>query len=165
MSLERSIQNAYHESVTGIRRGDTCSELEEIRDYILNAQEILIPNHDDEKVGAVNEILKKFGLPMAKHLQVHTSSCDLSRMPAITKALMALDVSLCDLVIARGRLGVPGSGSMLVILDKKGRILSAALSPPHLLHGKQVGDAVRDEMQDALERIGFEMQEKDELHG
>lgn len=68
---------------------------------------------------------------------------------------MALDIVDCDLVIARGRLGVPGSGSMLVIMDSKGRILSAALSPPHIIHKKSVEKAVKDEMTTALKRIGL----------
>ncbi len=104
---------------------------------------------------AINEVLAEFGLPAATHLLLPTACADLSRMPAVTKACMALDLSPSDLVIARGRLGVPGSGSMLVILDAKGRILSAALSPANCLHGKEVSDAVRDEMREALVRVGF----------
>jgi len=155
MDLERIIENAYDESLTGVRVGDTKAECREIRRYIQDAEEIIIPNHNDAKVTAINEVLNEFGLSRGKHLQIPTDACDVSRMPAITKAQMALDVSSCDLVIARGRLGVPGSGSMLVIVDSKGRILSAALSPSHIIHGKGVSEAVRDEMESALERIGF----------
>ncbi|MDD1728266.1 MAG: DUF3236 domain-containing protein [Methanospirillum sp.] len=155
MSLEESIKHAYHESVSGERRGDTRDELEEIKSYIRSSNEIRVPNGSGEKLDAINEVLWQFGLTLAKHLPIHTNSCDVTRMPAITKGFMALDVSVCDLVIARGRLGVPGSGSMLVIMDKKGRILSAALSPAHVLHEKSLVEAVRDEMQAALDRIGL----------
>lgn len=163
MDLEQIVENAYYESITGVRTGDTKIECRELRRYIRDAREIIIPNHSDAKVVAINEVLEEFGLIKAKHLQIHTDACDVSRMPAITKALMALDSCPCDLVIARGRLGIPGSGSMLVILDKKGRLLTASLSPPHIIHGKAVSDAVRDEMTNALERIGFtKSPEKDE---
>lgn len=155
MSLEETIQNAYHESVMGVRRGDTLAELEEIRNYILRSRKIVVPNHNDDKVNVINEVLKAFGLSSAVHLQIHTDCCDVSRMPAISKAFLALDVTDTDLVIARGRLGVPGSGSMLVILDGKGRILSATLAPPHAIHGKSIAEAVRDEMRIALERVGL----------
>ena len=50
---------------------------------------------------------------------------------------------------------MPGSGSLLVIMDNKGRVLSAATSPSHVLHGKKVEDAVKDEITQALLRIGF----------
>jgi hypothetical protein len=155
MSLENTIHNAYLESVTGVRRGDTIAEQEEVRNSIIRAKKIVVPNHNDDKVNVINEVLKAFGLSSAVHLQIHTDCCDVSRMPAITKAFLALDVTDADLVIARGRLGVPGSGSMLVILDGKGRILSAALAPSHMMHGKSIAEAVRDEMRIALERIGL----------
>jgi hypothetical protein len=155
MSLEKTILTAYGESLNGVREGDKQGEMEEIRSYILAAQQICIPNRTGEKISAINTVLKRYGIRPGTHLQIHTSACDVSRMPALTKAMMALDVTDCDLVIARGRLGVPGSGSMLVILDNKGRILSASLSPPHVIHKKPVQVAVRDEMESALVRIGF----------
>jgi len=155
MELEQIVENAYYESVTGVRTGDTKIECREIRRYIRDSKEIVIPNHNETKVTAINQVLEEFGLTKARHLQIHTDACDLSRMPAMTKAVMALDICSCDLVIARGRLGIPGSGSMLIILDQKGRILSASLSPPHIIHGKPVTEAVSDEMTEALERIGF----------
>jgi hypothetical protein len=157
MNLEDFISNACIESSTGVRRGDKKEETEGIREYILNSKKIAIPNCNDEKVAAVNEVLSELNLPKADHLNIHTDSCDVSRMPAVTKALMALDMTDADLVIARGRLGVPGSGSMLVIVDHKGRLLSASLSPSHHLHGKTVYEAVKEEMKDALSRIGFDI--------
>ena len=160
MLLENSVKNAYDESTNGKRSGDTVAELECIREYILAAREIVVPNRNDLKITAINKVLEEFGLAEAKHLRCDTTSCDMSRMPSITKALMGLDISRCDLVIARGRLGIPGSGSMLVIMDSKGRILTAGLSPSHVIHGKPVEEAVRDECTTALERVGFQLRGK-----
>ncbi len=159
MNLDEQVKNAYFESANGIRTGDTASELDGIRSYIRRAGKIIIPNRTAVKIMVINEVLVQYGLVPATHLLCDTTSCDLSRMPAITKALMALDSSSCDLVIARGRLGLPGSGSMLVIMDAKGRILTMGLSPSHIIHGKPVAEAVKDEMVMALERIGFHPQE------
>lgn len=155
MSLEKSIKNAYQESVDDSRRGDQFSEVQEIKAYIQNSKRIVVPNWNTAKINVINEVLEEFGLPCAQHLEFHTNSCDLTRIPALTKAIMALDISSCDLVIARGRLGVPGSGSLLVIIDNKGRLLSAAMSPAHVIHGKSVPDAVRNEITSALQRVGF----------
>jgi hypothetical protein len=88
-------------------------------------------------------------------LKIDTKFADYTKMPALTKALMALEVCKCDLVIARGRLGVPGSGAMLVVVDSKGRLLTASLSLPHILHGMSVEEAVKNELEQALRRIGF----------
>nr|WP_282731780.1 DUF3236 domain-containing protein [Methanobacterium alcaliphilum] len=153
--MEKSIKNAYQESVDGTRRGDSFAEVKKIKAYIKNAKRIIVPNWNKAKIDVVNQVLKDFELKKAEHLEFHTNSCDLTRMPALSKAIMALDISSADLVIARGRLGVPGSGSMLVIIDNKGRLLSATISPAHVIHGKSVQDAVRDEITAALERIGF----------
>lgn len=155
MKLEESVRNACIESSTGVRRGDKEEETAIIREYILGSKRIVVPNFNGEKIDAIKEVLNRLDLPPLIHLDVHTDSCDVSRMPAVTKALMALDMTDADLVIARGRLGVPGSGSMLVITDRKGRVLTAGLSPSHHIHGKTVYEAVRDEMRDALSRIGF----------
>jgi Uncharacterized protein conserved in archaea len=155
MSLDAITKNAYRESALGVRRGDTPGELEAIRQYIRAAKRMVVPNLTGEKLTVINEVLIEFGLAPAHHLHIETSCSDLNRMPALAKALMALDTTECDLVIARGRLGIPGSGSMLVILDGKGRVLSAALSPSHVVHGMPLPDAVRTEMRSALERIGF----------
>jgi hypothetical protein len=155
MELENFIKNAYIESLDGNRRGDKLEELEAIRKYIQSAKKIIIPNWNQVKVNAINEVLKEYNISKAEHFQFHTNSSDLSRIPALFKAQLALDLCECDLVIARGRLGVPGSGSLMVILDFKGRILTGTASPSHLVHGKDLNKAVKDEIIDCLERIGF----------
>lgn len=156
MGLDEQVKKAYNESAEGIRRGDTPSEVDEIRRYIRSAKVIIVPNRNTEKITVINDVLKRYGLGCAKHLQCNTNCCDLTRTPAITKALMALDSTQCDLVIARGRLGAPGSGSMLVVVDNKGRVLTAGISSSHVLHKKTIAEAVRDELKMALERVGFQ---------
>lgn len=157
MALETIIKIAFEESINGKRQGDKIDELKAIQSYIKSCQKIGVPNHDHVKTTVINPVLESFGLAPAENLQIHTSSADLTRMPAVTKALMALDLYDLEMVIARGRLGVPGSGSLLILMDNKGRILSAATSPPHILHHKNLKDAVRDEMIYALERIGLKV--------
>jgi len=151
-SLDEIIFKAYTDKS---RRGDTLEEVEAIREYIKSAEVLVVPTRNEEKLKAINDVLNDFGLKRARGLSLETKFADKTRLPALTKALMCLDVCECDLVIARGRLGVPGSGSMLVVIDNRGRVLTASLSPPHVLHRMDVRNAVRIELKDALERIGF----------
>jgi len=154
-ALDQIITEGYRQSEQGTRTGDTAAELAAIRTYIQTAGRIVVPNHNNDKITVINEVLAEFSLRCAEHLCIPTTAPDQTRMPAVSKALLALDITGADLVIARGRLGIPGSGSMLVIMDTRGRILSAALSPPHIIHQKTVPDAVRGELEEALSRIGF----------
>lgn len=153
--LDRIIAEGYQQSEEGTRTGDTDTELAAIRTYIRTAERIVVPNHNTDKITIINTVLAEFNLRCAEHLCIPTTAPDQTRMPAVSKALLALDTTGAPLVIARGRLGIPGSGSMLIIIDTRGRILSAALSPPHVIHQKTVPDAVRTELEEALSRIGF----------
>ncbi len=155
MAFEKMIKNAFEQSRNNTRFGDTLEEIREIQDYIKNAQKIYIPNKNGIKVEVLNNVLKSYGLPEAKILQINTNTADTSRIPALAKAYMALDQSDADLIIARGRLGIPGSGSLLIFIDNKGRILTAGTSPSHLIHQKSIEEAVYDEACEALEKIGF----------
>ncbi len=156
MAFEKMIKNAFEESRNNTRLGDTLEEISEIQDYIRNAEKIYIPNKNGIKVEVLNQVLASYGLPEAKILQINTNTADTSRIPALAKAYMALDQSDADLIIARGRLGIPGSGSLLIFIDNKGRILTAGTSPSHLIHKKSIEEAVYDEACEALEKIGFE---------
>ena len=156
MAFEKMIRNAFEESRNNTRLGDTLEEITEIQEYIKNAEKIYIPNKNGIKVEVLNRVLKSYGLPEAKILQINTNTADTSRIPALAKAYMALDQSDADLIIARGRLGIPGSGSLLIFIDNKGRILTAGTSPSHLIHKKTIEDAVYSEACEALEKIGFE---------
>lgn len=91
----------------------------------------------------------------AEILQINTNTADTSRIPALAKAYIALDQTDADLIIARGRLGIPGSGSLLIFIDNKGRILTAGTSPSHAIHGKSIEESVEKEACEALEKIGF----------
>lgn len=155
MAFEKMIKNAFEESQNNTRLGDTLEEISEIQDYIRNVEKIYIPNKNGIKVEVLNQVLASYGLPEAKILQINTNTADTSRIPALAKAYMALDQIDADLIIARGRLGIPGSGSLLIFIDNKGRILTAGTSPSHLIHKKSIEEAVYDEACEALEKIGF----------
>ena len=103
--------------------------------------------------------MKDYGLPQAEMLQIDTNTADTSRIPALAKAYIALDQSDADLIIARGRLGIPGSGSLLIFIDGKGRILTAGTSASHAVHKKSIEEAVYNEACEALEKIGFKKNE------
>lgn len=156
MAFENMIKNAFEESENNTRFGDTIEEIMEIQEYIRNAEKIYIPNKNGIKVEVLNRVLKSYGLAEAKILQINTNTADTSRIPALAKAYMALDQSDADLIIARGRLGIPGSGSLLIFIDSKGRILTAGTSPSHVIHKKTIEEAVYSEACEALEKIGFE---------
>ena len=155
MAFENMIRNAFEESRNNCRFGDTLEEIKEIQDYIKNAEKIYVPNKNGIKVEVLNEVLEEFNLPKAKILQINTNTADTSRIPALAKAYMALDQSDADLIIARGRLGIPGSGSLLIFIDNKGRILTCGTSHSHLIHGKTLEQAVYEEACEALKKIGF----------
>lgn len=76
----------------------------------------------------LNQVLSEYNLHTAEILHINTNTADTSRIPALAKAYMALDQSDADLIIARGRLGIPGSGSLLIFIDNKGRILTCGTS-------------------------------------
>ena len=155
MAFEKMINNAFEESRNNCRFGDTLEEVTEIQNYIRNAKKIYVPNKNGIKVEVLNEVLSEYGLPKAEILQINTNTADTSRIPALAKAYMALDQSDCDLIIARGRLGIPGSGSLLIFIDNKGRILTCGTSPSHIIHNKPIEQAVYEEACEALEKIGF----------
>ena len=155
MAFEKMIKNAFEESRNNCRFGDTLEEITEIQDYIKNAKKIYVPNKNGIKVEVLNEVLNEYDLPEANILQINTNTADTSRIPALAKAYMALDQSDADLIIARGRLGIPGSGSLLIFIDNKRRILTAGTSPSHIIHKKTIEEAVYSEACEALEKIGF----------
>ena len=155
MAFERIIKNAFEESENNSRLGDTIEEINEIQKYIKNEKKIYITNKNCIKVNVLNKVLSEYGLPQAEILEVNTNTADTSRIPALAKAYIALDQCECDLVIARGRLGIPGSGSLLIFIDNKGRILTGGMSPSHIIHQKPIEEAVYNEAVEALEKIGF----------
>ena len=155
MAFEKMIQNAFEESLNDSRFGDTLEEIQEIQNYIKNAKKVYIPNKNGITVEVLNKVLEEYNLPQAEILQLNTNTADTSRIPALAKAYIALDQSDADLIIARGRLGIPGSGSLLIFIDNKGRILTCGTSPSHVIHKKTIEEAVYNEACEALEKIGF----------
>ena len=155
MAFEKMIQNAFEESLNDSRFGDTLEEIQEIQNYIKNAKKVYIHNKNGIKVEVLNKVLEEYNLPQAEILQLNTNTADTSRIPALAKAYIALDQSDADLIIARGRLGIPGSGSLLIFIDNKGRILTCGTSPSHVIHKKTIEEAVYNEACEALEKIGF----------
>lgn len=155
MAFEKIIKNAFEESENNCRFGDTLEEVREIQEYIRNAEKIYVPNKNGIKVEILNKVLKDYGLPQAEILKINTNTADTSRIPALAKAYIALDQCDADLIIARGRLGIPGSGSLLIFIDNKGRILTAGTSASHAVHQKPLEEAVYNEACEALEKIGF----------
>lgn len=155
MSLDEIIKNAYEESESYSRCGDSLEEVRAIQDYIRGCKKVYVPNKNGVKVDVLNSVLEDFGLCRAEILQIDTNFADVNRCPAMGKAYMALDQSDADLIIARGRLGVPGSGSLLVFMDCKGRILTAGSSASHALHESSIEESVYSEAVEALEKIGF----------
>jgi len=155
MNFETMIRDAYNESIWGVRKGDKEKEIKFLQNYFKSAKKIVIPTSNEIKIKVINDVLNEFGLSKAEHLDINTNIADLNRMPALFKAILALDQIECDLIIARGRLGVPGSGSMLIIIDNKGRILTASTSSSHVVHKKEIKDALYDEITNALIRIGL----------
>lgn len=155
LAFEEIIKEACAESINGTRLGDKEKEIQALQNYIKNAKKIIVPNKNGIKVEVLNKVLKEFNLPQAKQLNINTNHSDFSRFPAINKGIMAVDQSDADIVIARGRLGLPGSGSLLIFMDNKGRILTSGASPSHLIHKKTLEEAVKDEAIQALKKIGF----------
>ena len=155
MAFEDLIKIALEESISGLRKGDKKEEVKAIQNYLKNAKKIFVPNKNNTKVKVINEVLRNFGLNEAEHFYMNTNTADFNRIPAISKAIYALDQLEADLIIARGRLGLPGSGSLLVFIDDKGRILTAGSSPSHIIHQKSLEEAVIDETTQALKRIGL----------
>lgn len=160
-TFENNILNAYLESYSGTRKGDKKEEVDLIGEYILNAKSIVIATNNLKKFQILKDILleKVYKDSNGSEIKIFkinipTEVSDLTRMPVLSKGLMAVDTSNADIVIARGRLGVPGSGSMLLIMDNKGRILTGYTSPPSVIHKKNIEDSVRDELIGALKRIG-----------
>ncbi|ABR54712.1 conserved hypothetical protein [Methanococcus vannielii SB] len=155
MVLEKLISNAYAESLKNMRFGDKSEELSEIQSIILNSKRIVVATNNEKKFKVVFDIISKVCNAEVLMLGISTNSADLTRMPALSKGLIAVDSTDADVVISRGRLGIPGSGSLLLIMDKKGRILTGAMSSSSLIHKNRIEDSINLELTIALERIGI----------
>ena len=70
MAFEKMIRNAFEESENNCRFGDTLEEIKELQEYIKNAKNICVPNKNGIKVEVLNKVLREYGLPHAKILQI-----------------------------------------------------------------------------------------------
>ncbi|WP_456436085.1 FeGP cofactor biosynthesis guanylyltransferase HcgB family protein [Methanopyrus sp.] len=153
--LRETLLKAWQESWEGTRRGDEKREVERLREYLTSADRLAVVTGNENKLRAVNRVLRRFGLSEAEMVRVPTEMADATLCPAIFKAIMGVQASNADVVIARGRLGVPGSGAMTVFMDARCRLLTAALSPPHVIHEMSVEEAMEREVEEALRRLGM----------
>ncbi len=164
--MEEIIKKAYNESLNKNRFGDKLEEIKSIQNKILYAKKIIISTNNNEKFKIIHKILISLytvynkNIPLIEKLDISTYAVDLTRFPAINKGLIGVDTTDGDIIISRGRLGVPGSGSMLVILDNKGRCLSASLSPSSLIHKNNIEKTVEKELINALNRVGLKINGK-----
>lgn len=155
MNIENTIKSAYEESLNNARFGDKIEEIDTIQSTIKSAKNVTVATSNEKKFKVVSDIISRITDANISMLEIPTNSADLTRMPALNKGLIAVDSSDADLIITRGRLGIPGSGSLLIIMDKKGRILTGSVSPSSIIHKNPIDKTVELELIVALERIGI----------
>ncbi|MBA2857531.1 hypothetical protein HNP93_000232 [Methanococcus maripaludis] len=155
MNIENTIKSAYEESLNNARFGDKIEEIDAIQSTIKSAKNVTVATSNEKKFKVVSNIISRITDANISMLEIPTNSADLTRMPALNKGLIAVDSSDADLIITRGRLGIPGSGSLLLIMDKKGRILTGSVSPSSIIHKNPIDKTVELELIVALERIGI----------
>ncbi|MDK2928936.1 MAG: hypothetical protein PWP73_527 [Methanococcus sp.] len=155
MNIENTIKSAYEESINNARFGDKIEEIDAIQSTIKSAKNVTVATSNEKKFKVVSDIISRITDANISMLEIPTNSADLTRMPALNKGLIAVDSSDADLIITRGRLGIPGSGSLLLIMDKKGRILTGSVSPSSIIHKNPIDKTVELELIVALERIGI----------
>ncbi|CAF31053.1 DUF3236 domain-containing protein [Methanococcus maripaludis] len=155
MNIENTIKSAYEESLNNARFGDKIEEIDAIQSTIKSAKNVTVATSNEKKFKVVSDIISRITDANISMLEIPTNSADLTRMPALNKGLIAVDSSDADLIITRGRLGIPGSGSLLLIMDKKGRILTGSVSPSSIIHKNPIDKTVELELITALERIGI----------
>ncbi|MEO2069157.1 MAG: FeGP cofactor biosynthesis guanylyltransferase HcgB family protein [Desulfurobacteriaceae bacterium] len=152
-------RKAISESLEGKRKGDKPSETALIRESIRKGK-LGIVSSNSVKFNLMKNTISTFGINKVKWVKIPTENFDLTDIPALFKALAGRNVEDCDFFLARGRLGVPGSGALTVLIDKLGRILSAVTSPPHHLHCLSLETAVILDTIRVLRRIGFSLSHK-----
>ncbi|WP_181507942.1 DUF3236 domain-containing protein [Methanococcus maripaludis] len=155
MNLEKTIKCAYEESLNNTRFGDKIEEIYAIQSILKSAKNVTVATSNEKKFKVVSDIISRITDANISMLELPTNSADLTRMPALNKGLIAVDSSDADLIITRGRLGIPGSGSLLLIMDRKGRILTGSVSPSSIIHKNPIEKTVELELITALERIGI----------
>ena len=151
--LENLHQRALLESIEGSRKGDRIEETESIQRF-LRSGNIGIVTSNNAKFNIAKNALSLFGLESIQ-VKVPTNCFDLTPMPALFKALSGRNFSDANVFLARGRLGIAGSGSLTVMVDREGRLLSAVTSPPHHITGFSIELATFLDIFKILRRLGL----------
>ncbi len=155
MSVEL-FERAFEQSLENKRRGDLPEETAYLAKLVKNSRIALISGNA-EKVEIFKNTLRLFGIEKtAEVILKNSSQFDLCDTPAIAKAIAGKNLyQKADLYLARGRLGLPGSGALTVLINKSGQILSAVTSPPHHLGNYPLETAVFVDTFNLLLRLGL----------
>lgn len=147
-------KKAFQESLNGVRKGDKPEETAAIREAILKGKFGVVTDNP-EKFSVFRNTLAMFGIKNVVQVDVDTNCFDLEQMPSLAKALAGRYFRSCDFYIARGRLGLPGSGAFTVIVDVYGNVVSGVSSPPHHLHKFSLKTALFFDVFRLLRRLGI----------
>ncbi|WP_297445627.1 FeGP cofactor biosynthesis guanylyltransferase HcgB family protein [Desulfurobacterium sp.] len=147
-------KKAFEESLNGIRKGDKPEETEALKKLLLDGKfGVVTDNH--KKFSIFKNTLGMFGVKNVIQICVPTDIFDLEQMPSLSKALSGRYFGECDFYIARGRLGLPGSGALTILIDVYGNVISAVTSPPHHIHGLSLETALFFDVFRLLKRLGM----------
>ncbi|WP_456397434.1 FeGP cofactor biosynthesis guanylyltransferase HcgB family protein [Desulfurobacterium sp.] len=145
---------AFQESLNGVRKGDKPEETAAIRESILKGKFGVVTNNS-KKFSVFKNTLAMFGIKNVVQVDVNTNCFDFDQIPSLAKALSGRYFESCDFYIARGRLGLPGSGAFTVIVDVYGNVASAVSSPPHHIHKFSLETALFFDVFRLLKRLGI----------
>jgi|GEM_PF-240921 hypothetical protein len=149
----------YLASLRGKRKGDKPVETEIIRDKIVRSS-IGIVTANEKKYMIISSILRTFGIRKVVPVKLSTDSFDLTDIPALMKAIAGSKISECEFFLARGRLGIPGTGALTVLIHRDGSIVSAVTSPPSHIHRLSLEEAVVFDVVSLFRRIGLKQTSK-----
>ena len=151
---ESILKRAYLESLSGERKGDRVEEVKLLSQMVLNSRWGVVTDNI-RKFTVIKNTLSLFGIENVEQIVLPTSTFDLLQIPALFKALAGKRISSCDIFLARGRVGLPGSGALTVAVNREGDIISAVTSPPHFLHSLSLEAALFLDTFRLLQRMGI----------
>jgi len=147
-------REAYLQSLSGKRKGDRPQEVEYLKQRLKSSKWGVVTDNP-LKFRLFKNTLSLFGIDRVVQLEIPTDPFDLLQIPVLGKALAGRNVSDCDLFLARGRLGLPGSGALTVLVSSCGDVVSAVTSPPHVVHGLSLETALFLDTFRLLSRLGL----------
>jgi hypothetical protein len=154
-----NFKNAYLESLTGNRKGDKPEETEKIVE-LLKKGTLGIATNNYKKFLIAKKVAQSFGIKNVQQITIPTNCFDLTPIPALSKATAGSFISDCDFLLARGRLGAPGSGALTVLIHKSGAIVSAVTSPPSHIHKLPLEQSLIADLTTLFRRLGMERKGK-----